>query len=77
MKYINSIRILEKYKINKYTYIVDILWAIAKVVFELIMVLRLSYTNFSLAESNALVASSNNKIFDYLRIALAIATLYF
>lgn len=57
--------------------IVEILWAIAKVVLPSIILSKLSYTIASFLESKAEVASSNNNILGFLIIALAIAILYF
>lgn len=56
---------------------VDILCAIAIVVLLTINAFRLSYTNYSLAASKALVASSRSNKLQSLNIALAIAILYF
>jgi len=47
------------------------------VVLCFIKLLRLSYTNYSVYESKALVASSNNKRLPSLKIALAMAILCF
>ena len=55
----------------------EILCAIATVVLPCINLFKLSYTNYSLPASNALVASSNSKRFEFLRIALAMAILCF
>ena len=57
--------------------IVEILWAIDKVVLSFIILFRLSWTISSDLASNALVASSNNKMLAFLKTALAIAILYF
>lgn len=57
--------------------IVLILWAMERVVFPPMMASRLFCTTYSLFWSRAEVASSNNSILGYLRMALAMANLCF
>ena len=62
---------------HQQTLMVEIRCAMAILVLFSINALRLAWTNYSLAESKALVASSSNKMFEFFRMALAIAILCF